>query len=115
MRKWESEIFRNNHLRLMKCHIGFCAFWFVIAVGGLVYFLLNSEGITAVIVVIFVVVYSLPVLMHGLLSYGSYKKIEASRRISEFIFALLLLAFPIGTFLSMYLCLPTTQWKAPDA
>ncbi len=65
--------------------------------------------------VISLVVFSLPAVMHGVLSYGSYRKIEISRRISEFVFGFLLLVFPVGTFLSMYLLMPATQWRDPKA
>jgi len=57
---------------------------------------------------------SWPALMHGALAHGSYRKIEISRKIPEFIFVIMLLAFPIGTFLSMYVCAPLTDWKDPE-
>ncbi|TDR77867.1 hypothetical protein [Paludibacterium purpuratum] len=58
---------------------------------------------------------TLPVFSHGLPAYGSYQKNEISRKVSEIIFALGLIGFPIGTFLSIYLFLPATQWKDPEA
>lgn len=57
----------------------------------------------------------IPVLLHLLLAYGSYKKIELSRKTSVVIFALLAItALPIGTILSLFLFLPATQWEVPQ-
>jgi hypothetical protein len=58
--------------------------------------------------------FSLPIVLHLLLALGSYKKIEFSRKVSEIVFALLLLAFPVGTLMSMYIFLPATTWKSPE-
>ncbi|MCL2021921.1 MAG: hypothetical protein FWG81_07490 [Betaproteobacteria bacterium] len=108
MRKWESGIFRNNHLRMTKCH-----FWlFVLYMcTGLILVSIDTDP-TSIIILFFW--FSLA-LIHILLSYGSYKKIEIARRISEFVFATYLLGFPVGTFLAMYLFLPATLWKNPEA
>jgi phosphatidylserine synthase len=110
MRKWDGAIFKNNHLRLMMWHIFFALFWFLIPV--VVMIKIQSKGSAGMLIPI--AISFLPTLMHGVLSYGSYKKIEISRKISEFIFGMMLLAFPVGTFLSMYLILPTLQWKNPE-
>jgi hypothetical protein len=113
MRKWDSEIFNNNHLRLMKCHIGmaivyFCfyLFWF-----GVVMLDRTTNARSLVLAIGFL---SPPVLIHLALAYGSYRRIELSRKASEIVFAILLLAFPIGTFLSIFLFLPATEWQVPE-
>jgi hypothetical protein len=115
MRTYECDIFDDNHLLLMKCHIWFCILWLLLPIGGIANVFSSAENFHPVMAVISIVVFSLPALMHGLLAYGSYRKMEISRRISEFVFGFLLLAFPVGTFLSMYVCLPATQWKDPKA
>jgi hypothetical protein len=56
----------------------------------------------------------LPIPIHLALAYGSYRRIDLSRKASEILFALMLLAFPIGTLLSMFLFLPATVWQASD-
>ena len=53
------------------------------------------------------------ILLHGLLAVGAKKKIELSRKVSEIVFAIILLGFPIGTLLSMLYFLPKTTWKQP--
>lgn len=98
----------------MKCHIGLLVLWLIITLFGIVALVLDpgsdSDG-SGFATVAFC---ALLAVLHAALSYGSYKKIEVSRKVSEFIFALTLLAFPIGTFLAMYLLLPATQWKEPE-
>ncbi len=109
MRKWNSDIYRDNHLRLMRFHAVFSLIYLLIFLGGI--FALEKslkEGLLLLFVV------GWPFFMHGLLSYGSFRKVELSRKASEVVFAILLVAFPIGTFLSMYLLLPATQWKDPE-
>jgi len=88
----------------MKCHIGVFIFYLIIGI-----FVIIASRVTEELIV-FAIFMFLLTLIHGLLAYGSYKKIEISRKISEFIFALCLLAFPVGTFLAIYLFLPATQW-----
>jgi hypothetical protein len=107
MREWNSEIFNNNHLRLMKYHIGIAVFYFCLS-GLLIAF---SRGAGFLLAVGF---FFPPILIHLVLSYGSYRRNERSRKVSEILFALLLLGFPVGTLLSMYLFLPATVWQVPD-
>lgn len=95
----------------MKCHIGMavfygCLFGFVIA--------MLDRTISSASYALAVGFFSVPVLLHLVLSYGSFRRFELSRKASEVVFALLLLAFPIGTLLSMFLFLPATGWKTPD-
>jgi hypothetical protein len=61
------------------------------------------------------VAFSVPVSVHLLLAYGSHKRVELSRKVSEFIFATFIFAFPIGTVLAIFLFLPATTWEVPDA
>jgi hypothetical protein len=107
MRKWNSEIYNDNHLRLMKCHIGMAVFYACLS-GLLMAFDLR-------VWIFFAIGLFFPViLIHLVLSYGSYKRDEQSRKASEILFALMLLGFPVGTLLSMYFLLPATMWQAPD-
>jgi len=108
------EIFNNNHLRLMKYHIGLAIFYGCLF--GFLGFLTaeNNQTVTTASFALIIGFFSLPALIHLLLSYGSYRRIELSRKASEIVFVLLFLAFPIGTLLSMYLFLPATVWKASD-
>lgn len=111
MRKWDIEIFNRNHLRLMRFHIGMAAFYGCIC--ALVIALWDRTVSTASIALTFGC-FALPALLHIALAYGSYKRIELSRKASEIVFALLIFAFPIGTFLSLFWFLPATVWKFPD-
>lgn len=114
MRKWETT-FNNNHLRLMRVHIGFVVFYIILAI---VYaFFAYGFGAHATFekLILFCFLFFSPlILLHGLLAIGAKNKIEISRKISEIVFAFLLLAFPIGTILSMLYFLPKTTWKMPD-
>jgi hypothetical protein len=110
MRKWNSEIYNDNHLRLMKCHIGIAVFYFCLLLLAL---LLKQEA-AARNLVFPVHVFILFFLTHLVLAYGSYERIELSRKASEIAFVLLMVLFPIGTLLSMFLFLPATMWQVPD-
>jgi hypothetical protein len=119
MRKWNSEIFKNNHLRLMKCHIGMAIFYFCLF--GFFTMFAQTERTESFVFVLVKGFYFLLILIHLALSYGSYRRIELSRKASEIVFALVLVTSPIGNFLStflfflsMYLFLPATMWQAPD-
>lgn len=114
MQTWNSDIFQSNHLRLMKCHIGLLVLWLIVTFFGIAAQVFDPGSDSDGSDVAMVVFCALMAVLHAALSYGSYKKIEVSRKASEFIFALTLLAFPIGTFLAMYLLLPATQWKEPE-
>lgn len=109
MRRWESEIYENKHVTLMRCHLGMLAFYLL---AGLLLVLWQASAIGTLIIT---AALALPVAVHSVLAYGSHKKIELSRKVSEFIFATFILAFPVGTLLAMFLFLPATEWKAPDA
>jgi hypothetical protein len=89
----------------MRCHLGVLAFYLL--VGSLLVWWAGNLIIS--------VAFALPVALHSVLAYGSYKRIEFSRKVSEFVFAMLILAFPVGTLLAMFLFLPATVWQSPDA
>lgn len=111
MRKWDSEIFDNNHLRLMKCHVGLAIFYLCLSMAVIATFD-NTERAASLFTA--AALFSIPGFLHLLLSYGSFRRIELSRKTSEVVFALMLLAFPIGTFLAIFLFLPATEWKARE-
>lgn len=108
MQKLEVEMYRENNIRLMKCHIGMLILYLLIGVGVMAFI---SSGATFFSLFML----SIPVFLHLLLAYGSYKKIELSRKASVVVFVLLAIGvIPIGTILSIFIFLPATQWKAPQ-
>lgn len=119
MKKWEST-FNNNHLRLMRVHIGLMIFYFIFF-GLVAYFLSvlpneNSEPVGFLKNLMLIMVgYSPLFVLHLLLAIGAKKKLELSRKISEIVFAIMVLAFPIGTILSLLYFLPRTIWKSKES
>lgn len=116
MKQWETT-FNNNHLRLMRVHIGFVVFYFVL-VSAFGYFgnhpilgALYEERSSWQIFVESLLGFMPIMAVHFLLAIGAKRKLELSRRISEIVFAIMLLGFPIGTILSAFYFLPRTIWK----
>ena len=106
MRKWDTEIFRNNHVRLMKRHFGLAIVYLLICwtVASLGDFLVGS-----------LILFGTPALIHLILAYGSHRKVELSRKVSVFIFVLLAIGTaPIGTIVAIFWLIPTTIWAAPE-
>jgi phosphatidylserine synthase len=98
-----SEIFNNNHLRLMKRHIAVLIFYALLGAG--IMSLMKSDKR-----VFLLIMFGLPVLIHSVLAYGSYKKNEISRQISVVVFVILAIGLmPIGTFVFIFIFLPATQ------
>ena len=87
----------NNHLKLARFHFFFAASYFCLIMA-----LLTDSFYWLVLTPI-------PIL-HFILGIGARHKNELSRRISEFVGALMIFAFPIGTFLAFYF-LPYTEWE----
>lgn len=114
MKKWETT-FNNNHLRLMQVHIGFVVFYIILAI--LYVFFAYSFGahVTFEKLILTCMLFFSPfILLHWLLAVGAKNKVEISLKVSEIVFAFLLLVFPIGTILSMLYFLPKTTWKLQD-
>ncbi len=107
------QIYRNNNVKLAASHVSMVAIYILI-LGGL-YLLGLDTGGSGGYLKIAAMIFAPFVLLHTALAVGAYLKIELSRRVSELVFALLLLGFPVGTFLAIYLFLPTCVWVAPDA
>ena len=115
MKKWNTT-FNNNHLRLMRVHIGFIVFYLILAVIWLYTAIEFGNQETAAMghIIVAFIFFTPFILLHGLLALGAKKKTELSRKGSEIIFAFLLLGFPVGTLLSMLYFLPRTTWKQSD-
>ncbi|STZ64002.1 Uncharacterised protein [Moraxella lacunata] len=119
MKQWEST-FNNNHLRLMRVHIGLMIFYAVFFL-FCSYFLYNLR-MDRVIEISFLRVFTSVMLLyipffafHLLLAIGAKRKSEMSRKISEIVFAIMLLGFPVGTILSAFYFLPKTIWKSKES
>ncbi|MDR0736593.1 MAG: hypothetical protein LBF51_07165 [Zoogloeaceae bacterium] len=102
-----AETFGNNPLLLAKCHVGVAVTYVALSVFGLVFFPEASIRAKTILAGLFVFG-----LIHAALAPACAKRNEQARRISEFLFSALILAFPIGTLLSIYLFLPATQWQS---
>jgi hypothetical protein len=102
MKRWEGEVFQNNHLQLMRCHLGCGIFW---ALMGGVFFRLSPEWLVALFLLL--------TLGHFYLAWASWEKSSTARRVSEFLFAAYIMLFPIGTLLAFLVFLPAADWKAP--
>jgi hypothetical protein len=111
MKKWDTAVYRNNNIRLMWYHVGFFVLWLAVALwlAGL-----RSGEQADAKTLLGLLLFSAPLVLHAVLGYGSLKRMELSRKVSEWVFALLVLAFPIGTFLSIYFFLPATMWEAQE-
>ena len=105
-----TETFGNNPWLLAKCHVGVAITYIALSLLCLVFFPEASIKAKTILAGLFVFG-----LIHAALAPACARRREQARRISEFLFAVLILAFPIGTLLSIYLFLPATQWRAPAA
>lgn len=113
MKKWETT-YNDNHLRLMRVHIGFMVFYILLAC-LYTFFAYSSTNMTVAQLLIACLLFFLPlIILHTSLAIGAKNKLEISRKLSEIVFAFLLLAFPIGTIFSMLYFLPKTTWKMPN-
>lgn len=105
MKTWKVDIYRSNHLRLMACHL---------VLGGLSLALCATVALLQDAAALLLVAL-IPVLLHGLLACGSYRKVELSRQASVVVFVLLAItAIPVGTLLALFVLLPCTQWETPQ-
>lgn len=51
------------------------------------------------------------IILHTVLAVGAWRKSELSRKVSEIVFAIMCLGFPVGTFLALFFFLPRTVWE----
>lgn len=109
MKTWETAIYRGNNIRLMKCHITVAILYLVI-VGGIVATTITSDQWPLLLLMP-----GLFVFLHLLLAYGSYRKVELSRKVSVFLFLVLAIgAAPVGILLAIFIFMPATQWHLPE-
>jgi glucan phosphoethanolaminetransferase (alkaline phosphatase superfamily) len=113
-----SSTYKNNHIRLMRFHIGLGVMYLCLAV--LITLLMNtphylnsppSHGKDKIFVIA-VIIYMF-IAVHLVLSIGSGKRLEWSRKVSEMVGIMLCFAIPIGPFLGYFL-LQRTLWKTPE-
>ncbi|MDR1349270.1 MAG: hypothetical protein LBJ59_00550 [Zoogloeaceae bacterium] len=105
-----AETYVNNPRLLAKCHIGVAVTYMALCVLGFIFF--PDASVKTKIILAGLFVFG---LIHAALAPACAKRNEQARRISEFLFSVLILAFPVGTLLSIYLFLPATQWQPPAA
>ena len=90
----------------MKCHISLAIVYLILCVLAVSL----SERLTGGQIILIA-----PTLIHLTLAYGSYKKIELSRKISVFVFILFAIGTaPIGTIIAIFWLLPSTTWVTPE-
>lgn len=90
----------------MKCHISLAIIYLLI--GGAI--ASHSDRLTG-----FLTLFGTPTLIHSILAYGSYRKVELSRKLSVFMFVLLAIGTPpVGTIVAIFWLLPTTIWAVPE-
>ncbi|MNS12053.1 hypothetical protein D3C72_436080 [compost metagenome] len=100
--------YEKNHIKLMRFHITLALFYFLIC--SLSAWLCMIDKSTSIGIPVFC---AAAVFVHLLLAYGSRNRLESSRKASEFIGALLMFGFPIGTLLG-YFFLQCTIWQDPE-
>jgi hypothetical protein len=103
-----AEPYDSNPRLLAKCHIGVAVTFIVLSVSGFILFPEASVKSKAILAGLFALG-----LIHAALAPTCDRRNELARRISELLFSALILAFPVGTLLSIYLFLPATQWQRP--
>lgn len=118
--KRHENIFNDNHLKLMRVHIGLIVFYFVlfaVVSYGLSLLTVNEPEQRSVMQIFLKMVYGFSPLfiLHLALAIGAKKKLEVSRRLSEIVFVIMFLAFPIGTILSALYFLPKTVWVKKES
>ncbi len=111
MTTWHTT-YRDNHLRLKRVHIGWTIFYTLFLLLTLLLMQKNAGNAPAQFVIM--VFFAFPICLHALLAYCAAQKYEWSRKVSEIVFAIMLLGFPIGTWLALYFFLPKTRWQIPD-
>jgi len=103
-----SPIYLNNHLKLMKFHIVLAVVYFLFWLASVCLSVLDKD--TSILLPL---ILGAAVCLHALLAYGSKNRIESSRKASEFIGALFMFGFPVGTLLG-YFFLQCTIWQEPE-
>lgn len=115
MQIWDS-VYQNNHLSLMKIHIGLAIFWLLWVI--LFYVMLFQDAdlnqVNRVNLGVFLFVTMMPSVIHLSLAYGARNKSELSRKLSMAVFVLIFLMFPIGSIFSICVGFPVLQWENPN-
>lgn len=115
LKEWEDEFYNNNHIRASNRHIALLLwniFLTVIFVAIVTTETSNTEK-TIYDYAVIILLASPFLILHVLLAIGCRRKLILARKGSKIVFALILLGFPVGTFLAMFSFLPTTIWKEP--
>jgi hypothetical protein len=107
MQTWETSIYRENNIYLMKCHIAVVIFYLIL--GMVIATVITSDEWPFLLLMPGVFVF-----LHSLLAYGSYRKLELSRKASVVAFVFLAIGTaPVGFLLAVFLLMPATQWQTP--
>lgn len=93
----------------MKFHIALAVVYFLFWLPSVCWNVLDKE--TSILLP---VILGAAVCLHSLLAYVTKNRIESSRKASEFIGALFMFGFPVGTLLG-YFFLQCTIWQEPEA
>jgi len=107
MKTWEAPIYRENDIRLMKCHIAVVILYLIF--GAVIATVITPNDWPLLLLMPGVFVY-----LHLLLAYGSYRKVELSRKASVVVFLMLAIGtIPVGPLLAVFIFMPATQWQIP--
>ncbi|MDR0716718.1 MAG: hypothetical protein LBF50_04790 [Azoarcus sp.] len=127
LKRWESAIYRNNHIKASCYHIIVMMLCGIPALYGIL--LLYTSVIPGTLSIFAMFRYFLVLLLLLLLfllpcflAIGCWFKLELARKISEFTFVAMAVGFPFCSYmaapialLALFLFLPATLWKDPDA
>ncbi|MDH2435243.1 hypothetical protein QCD60_22210 [Pokkaliibacter sp. MBI-7] len=98
MKKWESEIFKDNNIKLMNFHIVFsCLYPSFLGLFGIAWY--QHSGDVSLLASALCLFFT---CLHAALAYGSKHKIEASRKLSELLGVMLMFGFPVGTIIGYF-------------
>ncbi|WP_411879410.1 hypothetical protein [Polaromonas sp. YR568] len=98
-----------DNIRSMSAHIGLCVLYEVTGLTFIAIFGNHSASVIGTIVLILLLG-----LAHGVIAFGAARSAPWARTSSMVIGCVLLLGFPIGTAIGVYL-LANLKWPAPAA
>ena len=102
---------KPDNIRSMSVHRGLCIFYVLM---GLVLVLIFDDEPQDVSFVVPAVVLAMIGVIHGAIAFGAARSASWARASSMAVGCLMLLGFPIGTFIGVYL-LVNLKWPDRDA
>ncbi|MDO4433270.1 MAG: hypothetical protein Q4B82_01665 [Alysiella sp.] len=112
MQNWD-KVYQDNHLSLMKIHIGLAIFY-VLMMGAMLFLLFYDVSFSQINLgnfLFLLMILMTPIGLHLALAHGARQKSELSRRLSMAVFILIFLIFPIGSIFSVCVGFPALQWE----